>query len=106
MSNQQYELGLIGLGTMGQNLLMNMADSQYDVAGYDEDSIRVEVLVEIAKDYRISGKYEMDSVVAVLKNPRVGILLVPAGQIVDSVISEVLRYLAPGDIVIDGETSR
>ena len=105
MSNQQYELGLIGLGTMGQNLLMNMADSQYAVAGYDKDSSRVDELMEIAKDYKISGKYDMDSFIAVLKKPRVVILLVPAGQIVDSVISEILPYLEPGDIVIDGGNS-
>ena len=37
MNEQQYEYGMIGLGTMGQNLVLNMADNGFSVAGYDKD---------------------------------------------------------------------
>lgn len=105
MDNQEYELGLIGLGTMGQNLLLNMADSNYAVAGYDKDQAKVDLLNEIARDSSVSGQYDAESFVAVLKKPRVIILLVPAGPIVDAVIDEFLPLLDPGDILIDGGNS-
>lgn len=105
MDNQEYELGLIGLGTMGQNLLLNMADSNYAVAGYDKDQAKVDLLNEIARDSSVSGQYDAESFVTVLKKPRVIILLVPAGPIVDAVIDEFLPLLDPGDILIDGGNS-
>ncbi len=105
MKEQQYELGLIGLGTMGQNLLMNMADSHFAVAGYDKDSTKVDSLKEATKTYKITGKYDVPSFMAVLKKPRVVMMLVPAGKIVDYVISDILPHLEPGDIVIDGGNS-
>lgn len=105
MDNQEYELGLIGLGTMGQNLLMNMADSDFAVAGYDKDRKKVDLLNEVTEAYSITGQYDVPSFVAVLKKPRVVILLVPAGPIVDSVITEIAPYLEAGDIIIDGGNS-
>jgi len=105
MKEQEYELGLIGLGTMGQNLLMNMADSQFAVAGYDKDSTKVDSLKEAAKTYNIIGKYDVPSFIAVLKKPRVVMMLVPAGKIVDYVIGDILPHLDPGDIIIDGGNS-
>ena len=105
MKNQEYELGLIGLGTMGQNLLMNMADSGFAVAGYDKDPAKVDQLKEAARTYAISGQYDAKSFIAVLKKPRVVILLVPAGPIVDSVIEDIEPLLEPGDIIIDGGNS-
>lgn len=105
MDNQEYELGLIGLGTMGQNLLMNMADSDFAVAGYDKDRTKVDLLNEVTEAYSITGQYDVRSFVSVLKKPRVVILLVPAGPIVDSVISEIAPYLEAGDIIIDGGNS-
>ncbi|MDP2723749.1 MAG: NAD(P)-binding domain-containing protein [Bacteroidales bacterium] len=37
-SQQTYEIGMVGLGVMGRNLLLNMADHGFSVAGYDKDS--------------------------------------------------------------------
>src|SRR5690554_5811340 len=105
MDKQEYELGLIGLGTMGQKLLLNMADSNYAGGGYDKDQAKVDLLNEIARDSSVSGQYDAESFVTVLKKPRVIILLVPAGPIVDAVIDEFLPLLDPGDILIDGGNS-
>ena len=44
MGKQKYEIGLIGLGVMGRNLLLNMADHGYAVAGYDKDHDKVNAL--------------------------------------------------------------
>ena len=41
---QQYAIGMVGLGVMGRNLLLNMADHGFPVAGYDKDAGQVEAL--------------------------------------------------------------
>lgn len=105
MKEQKYELGLIGLGTMGQNLLMNMADSHFAVAGYDKDSSKVDALKEATKEYKIIGQYDVSSFISVLKKPRVVMMLVPAGKVVDLVIDEVRPHLEAGDIIVDGGNS-
>jgi len=43
------ELGMIGLGVMGRNLLLNMADHGFPVAGYDQDPAKVEALLREGK---------------------------------------------------------
>lgn len=105
MNIQEYELGLVGLGTMGQNLLLNMADQGFAVAGYDNDKSKVDQLNNVTTGHDIVGQYDITSFISVLKKPRVVILLVPAGPIVDQVIGEIAPMLEPGDIIIDGGNS-
>jgi NAD binding domain of 6-phosphogluconate dehydrogenase len=47
---QRYEIGVVGLGVMGRNLLLNMADHEFTVAGYDKDQAKVEVLRNESKE--------------------------------------------------------
>jgi 6-phosphogluconate dehydrogenase len=103
MSNNKYDLGLVGLGTMGKNLLMNMADNGYDVAGYDKDTSKVHSLKDAEGD--IYGAETVEEFVGVLEKPRKVFLLVPAGKIVDYVIADFLPHLEKGDIIIDGGNS-
>jgi len=105
MQKPQYELGLIGLGTMGRNLLMNMADHGFSVAGYDNDPSRVEQILNTEHNEKISGQSNLTDFIAILKKPRVIMLLVPAGRIVDDVIDEILPFLEKGDIIVDGGNS-
>ena len=44
MKAEQYEIGMVGLGVMGRNLLLNMADDGHSVAGYDKDVTKVAAL--------------------------------------------------------------
>ena len=37
MTEQKYEIGMVGLGVMGRNLVLNIADHGYSVSGYDKD---------------------------------------------------------------------
>jgi len=48
-SKQGYEIGMAGLGVMGRNLLLNMTDHGFSVAGYDKDPAKVEVLRQEAE---------------------------------------------------------
>ena len=100
-----YELGMIGLGVMGRNLLLNMADQGYSVAGYDKDRSKVDALREEAKQRDIKGAADIREFIGLLRRPRAVMLLVPAGPPVDSVIGELETVLEPGDLIIDGGNS-
>src|SRR5688572_24078976 len=55
MKTQRYETGMVGLGVMGRNLLLNMADHEHSVAGYDKDAAKVAALRKEAENLDIRG---------------------------------------------------
>jgi 6-phosphogluconate dehydrogenase len=105
MNASGYEIGMVGLGVMGRNLLLNMADNGYSVAGYDVDMTKVEALRREAEHRDIRGAESLAEFSSMLRSPRAVIMLVPAGPPVDNVIKDLLPHLAPGDLVIDGGNS-
>lgn len=90
--NNKYTLGMIGLGTMGRNLLLNMADNGFAVTGYDKDAKMLQKLEEDGKAHNLKGFAVLEDFIQSLELPRRVMLLVPAGQIVDSVIQELVLY--------------
>jgi 6-phosphogluconate dehydrogenase len=102
---KEYEIGMVGLGVMGRNFLLNMADHGYSVAGYDRDSSKVEALRDEAERRDIRGAESLEEFIGMLRSPRAVMMLVPAGNAVDSVIRDVLPHLEPGDLIIDGGNS-
>jgi 6-phosphogluconate dehydrogenase len=102
---QQYEIGMVGLGVMGRNLLLNMADHGFSVAGYDKDSAKVDALHKEAEERDVRGASDIREFIKLLRQPRAVMMLVPAGAPVDSVISDLLPHLQPGDLIIDGGNS-
>lgn len=102
---EQCDIGIIGLGVMGNNLLLNMADHGFKVAGYDKEQEKIEALDKIALEDTIFLEREMKAFIGLLKRPRAVLLLVPAGMIVDSVIKELLPLLEAGDLIIDAGNS-
>lgn len=105
MNDYQCDIGLIGLGTMGRNFLLNMADQGYAVAGYNRTDDKVDQLLAEAGDRAIRGAKTIEGFVALLKRPRKIVLLVPAGKPVDDVIKQLQPLLEAGDIIIDGGNS-
>ncbi|MDY0344434.1 MAG: NADP-dependent phosphogluconate dehydrogenase [Lentimicrobium sp.] len=103
-STNQNVFGMIGLGTMGSNLLQNIADQGFDCAGYDNDSEKVDNLNNLNRD-NIHGFSDISDFAKSLKSPKTVMMLVPAGKIVDAVIEELLQVLGKGDIIIDGGNS-
>jgi 6-phosphogluconate dehydrogenase len=104
-NKNQYKLGMIGLGTMGRNLLFNMADKGFSVTGYDKDLKMIEKLENEGKEHNLKGFSDIKDFINHLETPRTLILLVPAGPIVDSVIAELKPLLSKGDIIIDSGNS-
>jgi 6-phosphogluconate dehydrogenase len=101
----KYTLGMIGLGTMGRNLLLNMADHSFAVAGYDKDPSKLTLLENEGAGKPVKAFTLLNDFVKSLDHPKVIMLLVPAGKIVDAVIDELQPLLSPGDIIIDGGNS-
>ena len=105
MDKKNYQIGMIGLGVMGRNLVLNMSDHGYSVAGYDKNSEMVQRLNEEAKKRPVEGFDDLGQFVKSLQKPRSVMILVPAGKPVDAVIKELLSELDKGDLIIDGGNS-
>lgn len=103
---QQYDFGLVGLGVMGRNFILNVADNGFTAIGNDLDPEQVKALKEEGGDTtKVDATTEVSTFVQALSHPRKIMMLVPAGKIVDNVIEGLLPYLDPGDILIDGGNS-
>ena len=96
---------MIGLGTMGRNLVLNMAGHDIRVCGYDRNIDQLNRLLEEGKDKPVQVADTMRAFVDSLETPRRIMMLVPAGKITDAVIDEISPILQPGDILIDGGNS-
>jgi len=101
----KYQVGMIGLGVMGRNILLNMSDHNYTVAGYDLDKSKVEALRTEGQGRKIGTAEAAQEFVDMLESPRVIMVLVPAGPPVDSVITTLVPLLQKGDIIIDAGNS-
>ncbi len=90
---------------MGRNLALNMAEHGFAVAGYDKDREKVSKLNYECKDKRIHGFERIEDFTGLLSRPKIVLILVPAGEIVDSVIRDILPFLSENDIIIDAGNS-
>ncbi|AZG74033.1 NADP-dependent phosphogluconate dehydrogenase [Shewanella livingstonensis] len=106
---QQSHVGVIGLGVMGKNLALNIADNGYHVAVFDLDTPKVNAAVaqeEIERKAdtapRMQSCNNLTEMLAKLVEPRVIVLSVPAGAPVDGVCKSLIEAgIEANDIVID-----
>ncbi|MGZ8164328.1 MAG: decarboxylating NADP(+)-dependent phosphogluconate dehydrogenase [Methylobacter sp.] len=99
-------IGLIGLAVMGQNLVLNMNDHGFRVAVFNRTTSTVdEFLNGPAKNTQIIGTHSLEELVNSLESPRMIMLMVKAGVVVDQYIDKLLPLLSAGDIIIDGGNS-
>lgn len=106
MKEPLFDFGMIGLGVMGRNFLLNMADHGFSVVGLDmDDKKALSLEKEATPGTTVKGVTTAEAFVSNLKHPRCIMMLVPAGKPVDSVIEEFLPMLDQGDILIDGGNS-
>ncbi len=105
MSQGKYDFGLIGLGVMGKNFILNVADNGFAAMGYDLDQEKVDALISEGNSESVSATTDLDTFLNELALPRKIMLLVPAGKPVDTVIESLKPKLTKGDIIIDGGNS-
>jgi len=96
------ELGIVGMGKMGLPLALNGRDKGIKVVVFTE---KADKLTRLGKE-GITGYSRLDKFVSALASPRVIWLMIPAGQPVDDMITQLLPLLTSGDILIDGGNSR
>ncbi|BAP57019.1 6-phosphogluconate dehydrogenase [Thioploca ingrica] len=103
---ERADIGLIGLAVMGQNLALNMNDHSFKVVVYNRTATTTDKFLNgPAKNTTISGAYSLAELVVTLKKPRIVMLMVKAGAVVDNLIKQLLPHLETGDIIIDGGNS-
>lgn len=105
MESSEYDIGMIGLGTMGRNLVLNIGDKGFSAVGYDRDMAKVDLLRSQTENRKIRSVNSIDELLKLLKKPRIIMMLVPAGAPVDAVIADIIPFLEKGDIIIDGGNS-
>ncbi|HTA76321.1 MAG TPA: NADP-dependent phosphogluconate dehydrogenase [bacterium] len=105
LQNDPYEIGVVGLGVMGRNLVLNIADHGFSAAGYDKDREKVETLRSESAERDVYGADDVPGFMALLRKPRAILMLVPAGAPVDAVIQDLLPHLEKGDLLIDAGNS-
>ena len=102
-----YDIGMIGLAVMGENLALNMESKGYSVAAYDISDKRMDDFINSsAKSKNIEIANSLEKLVSMLKTPRKVMMMIRSGNPVDQVINELIKILEPGDIIIDGGNSR
>lgn len=120
MSEKKYDIGLMGLAVMGQNLVLNMVDHGFDVAVFNRTTSKVDAFLATpeaqSKKDRLGGAHSLKELVSMLKSPRKIMLMIkskdavpapelalyPEAAAVDAVIAELLPLLDKGDVIIDG----
>jgi len=103
--NLKMQIGMIGLGVMGQNLAINISEKGYTVAAYDLSETQRHMVKDTFAEKNIHLCDDLDRLVSVLEHPRKIMIMVPAGRPVDDVINTLKPLLAAGDILIDGGNS-
>lgn len=97
------DIGLIGLGTMGSALALNIAEKGFKVAVWNRTAATTQAFVKEAGDLaaNVVATDTLEELTAALKGPRAIILMVPAGAPVDQQIAALEPFLDPDDMVID-----
>lgn len=105
-SDTKADIAVIGLAVMGQNLILNMNDHGYKVVAFNRTLSKIDdFLQNEAHGTQVMGATSIEDMVSQLSSPRKIMLMVKAGEAVDQTIEQLLPYLEPGDIIIDGGNS-
>jgi 6-phosphogluconate dehydrogenase len=97
------DIGLVGLGVMGANLALNMAEKGHHVAVYNRTAAKTEAYIAEAGNLapRLTACYSLKELAAAITPPRPIVIMVQAGPPVDEVGRDLAKELARGDMLID-----
>jgi 6-phosphogluconate dehydrogenase len=92
------QLGMIGLGRMGGNIVRRLMAHGHTAVVYDKDPKAVAAL---AAD-NAAGSASLEEFVRKLEQPRTAWVMLPAGKITEATIESLSKLMQPGDTIIDG----
>jgi 6-phosphogluconate dehydrogenase len=95
------QLGMVGLGRMGANLVRRLMRDGHPCVVYDRNPATVQQLASEGA----TGTSSLDEFVSKLTKPRAAWAMVPAGEVTEDTINELAARMEPGDIIIDGGNS-
>ena len=95
------QLGMVGLGRMGANLVRRLMRDGHECVVYD---VSADAIATLAGE-GATGSDSLDDFVAKLEKPRAVWVMVPAGEITEATVNELATRLEPGDAIIDGGNS-
>ena len=100
-------VGLIGLGVMGRNLVLNLADHGFCVGVYNRTHATTKDFVAAHPETPggLMGFKKLDKLVQAVERPRKLILLVPSGAPVDATLAQLVPLVDRGDVIVDGGNS-
>ena len=103
MADVKADIGVIGMGTMGANLALNIAEKGFNVAVQNRTAAKAFALKEDNPELadNIVPAETLEDFVKSLKTPRLVIFMVPAGKPVDDEIAKIRPLLEDGDVMID-----
>ena len=99
------DFGVIGLAVMGQNIALNVEEHGFSVAVWNLETDWTERFARENAGKKITGTRSLQEFVKALKKPRRMLMMIKAGEPVDSMIAQLAPLLEPGDILIDGGNS-
>src|SRR5205085_9731907 len=92
------QLGFVGLGKMGLNMVTRLERGGHDIVAFDRSADAVSK----AEAAQASGVGSLDDLVKQLTAPRHVWVMVPAGDPTEGTIEALSKLLSPGDVIIDG----
>ncbi|MBS0223143.1 MAG: decarboxylating 6-phosphogluconate dehydrogenase [Proteobacteria bacterium] len=92
------QLGMIGLGRMGGNIVRRLTRGGHDCVVFDQNATAVKSLV----GEKVQGSNDLADLVKKLKKPRVVWVMLPAGEITENTVNQLGALLEAGDTIIDG----
>ncbi|MEY4263720.1 MAG: hypothetical protein RL373_288, partial [Pseudomonadota bacterium] len=92
------QLGMIGLGRMGGNIVRRLMRNQHDCVVFDADP---QAVAQIHKEGAHSAT-SIKNLVEQLAKPRAVWVMLPAGEITENTITQLATHLEDGDVIIDG----
>jgi 6-phosphogluconate dehydrogenase len=100
------DIAVYGLGVMGRNIALNMADHRVEVGVYNRTAAITESFVaSLPENSGITPHFKVESLLAGLNRPRKVFLMAKAGPVIDTIIETLTPHLEAGDVIIDGGNS-
>jgi len=96
------QIGVVGLGRMGGNIVRRLAVQGHECVIFDRDEGAMRALAQTAQATAVKG---LEDLVACLRAPRAVWVMLPAGAVTDQAVTSLSRLLSRDDVVIDGGNS-